>query len=1275
MSLLVNGLSFILCTQNNNLIIKKCIESLIPILYDISLTELIIVDLNSTDGTVDIIKKYTEKYCNIFSYCYENKNDKDIRVDSAVVANWALEKSTKFNIVSWNPNYIADPAILEEMIYCHNLKFRDDKFSLWFTGKSLYCSNTDYYIVENSDLIYNDFRVFSNKHNFKWKPSSSCSDPNSKATFHCDWFNSGINWDYAPKYGPYCIDDKDLVHTCEGREMWVSPLFYNVITPDSEDNIILNNNCIILDQKFDKIKYNVFKIIIKFNDLDFDLIKKTLCMCLEQKYYFFDVCMILDNCNKHKTNIIYDEIKDFLDNVCLKYNYKLIILAEPLELFESFCEIINNAANELCVQQDDIVIIMKENTHFKNNYSLNALNTNLSNLTKTVYKTHNQKFTEYFNTYVPKNTHYFDFIEKTNLDFIEKINVKKIDDVYTKYVTHSYAMYNKKQELVTTLTTLTTTAIQTTEFKKAKKDIDIINRKNTELRSVVIIYHKNITQIYPRRWITKNLNSVINQTYQNFDIIELNYGMDKNAFVDVTLLNGRQYTFLNINFDNHVYAMYYLLDSAFNIYNYDVVFNTNIDDYYHPERFEKQIQCIKRGAQLVSCYWRYIEDINGEDVLKFPDHCDHHSYCQYCIKNDGVVRCFDNEYLFYGSEPTKPNIYTSLLRNHNVLCHPGICYEKGFWKMYDNDKCLMRYQNYKPYEDLLLWKKFIQVPDSKIEIVPEPLVYYRIHQSQVSSTTTSEFPSENIRVGILIVCTGKYVEYFEQLVRSINKYFMNDCKKLFYIFTDNESFILDQFAKLNIDNNHNIITKIKHCGFPAATLYRYHYFIQQKYHLLLNTDFVFYLDVDMRIESEVKTNDIISTEKSFYVVKHPGFYTKKNNGTVETRSESTAYVDLSKGESYYVAGGFNGGRTSEWILMAEQIIKNVDIDDENEIIAVWHDESHLNKYVFENQSKFSYFEPEYCYPENWNLPFDKKIIALDKPHSKIRSPDSVIYISTDLIGGLGNKLFMVACGIALSYDFKNTHNKNSLFVLPITMTNFDKTNVSRTSSYRSSVFSSIYRTDTSKIVWDKKIKETGFSYQNLINTVSNIDNNSNILLDGYFQSYKYFDKYRDVICETIKLPPKLEIIAKQLFLSLSNLFEGETVSIHVRRTDYLTLSHFHYNLPNVYYQQAIQRISDVVSNPYFIIFSDDIDYCKTSEIFKNLKKIYYVPETYQNYISLYIMSYCEHNIIANSSFSWWGAYLNQNIDKKVIIPKKWFSEKGPVDFNINDVALKNWIQI
>jgi len=170
-------------------------------------------------------------------------------------------------------------------------------------------------------------------------------------------------------------------------------------------------------------------------------------------------------------------------------------------------------------------------------------------------------------------------------------------------------------------------------------------------------------------------------------------------------------------------------------------------------------------------------------------------------------------------------------------------------------------------------------------------------------------------------------------------------------------------------------------------------------------------------------------------------------------------------------------------------------------------------------------------------------------------------------------------------------------------------------------------------------------------------------LQGYFQSEKYFEHVENEIKELFSFKDDIHNKSVELFPKL----EDETVSIHLRKGDYAALSNFHPVCSPEYYSKSLSYFTD--KNYHFIIFSDDINYCK--ELFGEQENIHYIDNT-DPYIDMCLMSMCNHNIIANSSFSWWAAYLNKNLNKKVIAPKQWF---GPAYYNniTDDLYCKNWI--
>ena len=168
-----------------------------------------------------------------------------------------------------------------------------------------------------------------------------------------------------------------------------------------------------------------------------------------------------------------------------------------------------------------------------------------------------------------------------------------------------------------------------------------------------------------------------------------------------------------------------------------------------------------------------------------------------------------------------------------------------------------------------------------------------------------------------------------------------------------------------------------------------------------------------------------------------------------------------------------------------------------------------------------------------------------------------------------------------------------------------------------------------------------------------------ILLLGYFQSSKYFDRS---IIDSIKIP-------KTINFSLP-IINGTGVCIHIRRTDYLTCSQIHTVQEDSYYTRAIDIMNEKVDNPHYLVFSDDLEYVKNNiHKFKSIKNYTIIDNVDIDCIN--IMREFRHFIIANSSFSWWGAMLGGY--DIVIAPEKWYGKDGPKFWG--DIYENDWIVI
>ncbi|RIK37863.1 MAG: hypothetical protein DCC58_17440 [Chloroflexi bacterium] len=166
---------------------------------------------------------------------------------------------------------------------------------------------------------------------------------------------------------------------------------------------------------------------------------------------------------------------------------------------------------------------------------------------------------------------------------------------------------------------------------------------------------------------------------------------------------------------------------------------------------------------------------------------------------------------------------------------------------------------------------------------------------------------------------------------------------------------------------------------------------------------------------------------------------------------------------------------------------------------------------------------------------------------------------------------------------------------------------------------------------------------------------------GYFQTELYFAEFADEVRQmfTLRATPHTEQW-QQWFAAQTT----DVVAMHVRRGDYLNLPDKHTNLHGSdYYQRADALMGRLLNRPYVVlVFSDDIPWCRANPYFPADRRVEYVSGNDQ-FTDLYLLSLCDHHIIANSSFSWWGAWLAQREDQQVIAPSTWFGPDGPAPYD------------
>lgn len=188
-----------------------------------------------------------------------------------------------------------------------------------------------------------------------------------------------------------------------------------------------------------------------------------------------------------------------------------------------------------------------------------------------------------------------------------------------------------------------------------------------------------------------------------------------------------------------------------------------------------------------------------------------------------------------------------------------------------------------------------------------------------------------------------------------------------------------------------------------------------------------------------------------------------------------------------------------------------------------------------------------------------------------------------------------------------------------------------------------------------------------------LESGNNITLWGRWQSERYFAYYRDHVREAFRFKDALNGPAAEVGKAIQ---ASASVSLHVRRGDYVRFKSMETLMGKTdvsYYDRAIAFIAERVDCPHFFIFSDDIAWCR--EHIKPPFPTTYLDETTQGRKSsfhLQLMSLCKHNIIANSTFSWWGAWLNSNPDKIVIAPQRWYHDISAAK---QDIIPESWIAL
>ena len=277
-------------------------------------------------------------------------------------------------------------------------------------------------------------------------------------------------------------------------------------------------------------------------------------------------------------------------------------------------------------------------------------------------------------------------------------------------------------------------------------------------------------------------------------------------------------------------------------------------------------------------------------------------------------------------------------------------------------------------------------------------------------------------------------------------------------------------------------------------------------------------------------------------------------------------------------------------------------------------------------------------------------------------------ISCRLCGGLGNQLFQIFTTIAYAIKYNQ-----SFFFLDNYKLDFKNGSTIRY-TYWNTFLSSLkpFLKQMKDIPTLNCLYETSFSY----NEIKETNKSDSSLLVGYFQSPKYFNNYKEIICKLLKISSCKNSINERIKL---NKEQNIYISMHFRFGDYIKNQHIYHLLVYDYYENALNyMINNIEKNKKIIVlyFCEEESIYETKQIIDRLCNkysniLFHKTENYEDWEQMLCMSLCDHNIIANSTFSWWGAYLNNNESKIVCYPKQWF--RLETNINTNDLFLENWI--
>lgn len=227
---------------------------------------------------------------------------------------------------------------------------------------------------------------------------------------------------------------------------------------------------------------------------------------------------------------------------------------------------------------------------------------------------------------------------------------------------------------------------------------------------------------------------------------------------------------------------------------------------------------------------------------------------------------------------------------------------------------------------------------------------------------------QTYNIGILYIATGRYITLWKEFYKSAELHFLRDCRKHYFIFTDSPKIYASDMESVHIFRQEKL-------GWPYDTLMRFDIFLKAEKQLQ-QMDYLYFFNANMQFIAPIERKDFFlgRSGQELLGVIHPGFWDKSpHEFTYDRNPNSRACMALDEGERYYM-GSLNGGSSQAFLELIHELASRTHEDLKDEVIALWHDESHLNRYFWEHRERVCFVSKEYATPEEWVGGFVKKIL-------------------------------------------------------------------------------------------------------------------------------------------------------------------------------------------------------------------------------------------------------------------------------------------------------------